>query len=261
MVKVETAGSITLIIQALLPAIVAAKTPVTVEFEGGGTDTSRAPTLDYLEQVFLRLLRRVGVVAEISVARRGYYPKGGAALRFQSGSANLGRIELLERGALRRVTLTSRASEALARRRVAERQIEGALGVLGTLSVPARSDFEYHFSFSPGSSFCAVAEFDNSVIGASSLGAPGKMAEDVGREGAAKLADQLRESACLDRHMADQILPYLALAGDRSAATVSEITSHCRTNMWVIEKFLEGRFEVRERTITWAGPARRGGAR
>jgi RNA 3'-terminal phosphate cyclase (ATP) len=51
--------------------------------------------------------------------------------------------------------------------------------------------------------------------------------------------------------MADQILPYLALGGDGSLATVSEITNHCRTNMWVIEKFLDGHFELREDLIMW----------
>ncbi len=259
MVNVETAGSITLMLQALLPAIVASGKPATIEFEGGGTDTSHAPTFDYFEQVFLWFLRRAGIAAEISVGRRGYYPKGGAAAGFRVASAKLGSIHLIDRGRLERVTLISRASEILARRRVAERQIEGALGVLEGLHVPARSHFEYHFSFSPGSSICVIAEFANTVIGASALGAPGKMAEDVGREAAGDLARQLRDSACLDRYMADQILPYLALGGRGSGATVAEITSHCWTNMGVIERFLDGLFEVADRTIMWAGEAPRPG--
>jgi len=27
--------------------------------------------------------------------------------------------------------------------------------------------------------------------------------------------------------------------------TVSEITNHCKTNIWVIEKFIEGKFEIK----------------
>ncbi len=250
-VKVETAGSITLMLQALLPAVVAARRPMTIEFEGGGTDTARAPTLDYFQHVFLWFLHRIGVVVELTVTRRGYYPRGGAALRVQIAASGLRRIELLDRGPLKKVTLLSQASEILKRRKVAERQIQGALTVLEPGRFPVRSNFEYNFSFSAGSSFCAVAEFAHTVIGSGSLGAIGKLAEDVGKEAANEIMEQLRGPACLDRYMADQILPYLALCGDSSSATVSEITSHCRTNMWVIEKFLDGRFKVNDHTIIW----------
>jgi RNA 3'-terminal phosphate cyclase len=51
--------------------------------------------------------------------------------------------------------------------------------------------------------------------------------------------------------MADQVLPYMALAGSGSSVTVTEITAHCRTNMWVIKKSIEGKFEVEDRTILW----------
>jgi RNA 3'-phosphate cyclase len=250
-VKVETAGSITLMLQALLPAVVASRTPMTIEFEGGGTDTARSPTLDYFRQVFLWFLRKMGVEVELDLVRRGYYPRGGAAMRVQVAGRKPSRVELLERGPLKQVTLFSQAAKVLKARRVAERQIEGAFGVLDALGAPVRSNVDYDPSFSAGSSLCIVAEFANTVIGSDSLGARGKLAEEVGKEAAAGFVAQFQGSACLDRHMADQILPYLALAGDRSSASVSEVTTHCRTNMWVIEKFLDGRFEVRDNTILW----------
>ncbi|GAI51858.1 unnamed protein product [marine sediment metagenome] len=75
------------------------------------------------------------------------------------------------------------------------------------------------------------------------LGKLGKRAEDVGKEAALELLKEQKSQACLDKHLADQILPYLALAKNKSSITVSEITNHCRTNIWVIEKFLEGRFK------------------
>jgi len=157
----------------------------------------------------------------------------------------------LESGPLRHVTLFSLASPVLEKRKVAERQITGALGALDSLRVPIRSEFEYDLSFSVGSALCIVAEFANTVIGSNSLGAVGKRAEEVGKEAAGDFLREFRSSACLDRHMADQILPYLALGGYSSSATVSEVTSHCRTNMWVIENFLDGRFQVRDHTIVW----------
>ena len=69
-------------------------------------------------------------------------------------------------------------------------------------------------------------------------------AEKVGRECAGLLLEQLDGEACLDEHMSDQMLPYMALAENDSTAKVAGITDHCRTNMWVIEKFLPVRFET-----------------
>ncbi len=51
--------------------------------------------------------------------------------------------------------------------------------------------------------------------------------------------------------MGDQILIYMALAEEKSKVTVSEITDHCKTNMWLIEKFLDGEFETKENRIKW----------
>lgn len=69
----------------------------------------------------------------------------------------------------------------------------------------------------------------------------------MGRECAESLDAQMKSGACLDEHMANQILPYLALAGGRSRVSVAGVTAHCRTNMWVIEQFLPARFNVDEK--------------
>lgn len=249
-VQIETAGSITLILQALLPAIVAGGAPITIEFDGGGTDTARAPTLDYLRHVFLWFLHRMGTDITIDLLRRGYYPRGGAEMRAKVDTAHKPeRLELSQRGFLKQVALFSQAAKVLKPRRVAERQIEGALAIFDSLQVPTRSEVEYDPSLSAGSSLRIVAEFANTVIASDALAARGK--EDVGKEAAEQFVQEFGSSSCLDRHMADQILPYLALLQHRGSVKVSEVTSHCRSNMWVIEMFLVGRFEVDGNVIVW----------
>jgi RNA 3'-terminal phosphate cyclase len=62
---------------------------------------------------------------------------------------------------------------------------------------------------------------------------------------------ELASPACLDRHMADQVLPNMALADGKSRVSVTGITDHCRTNMWAIEKFARGKFEIEVSTILW----------
>ncbi len=79
-VAIPTAGSITLVLQSLIPAALRWPEPITIRFEGGGTDTAMSPTLDYLRHVLLRFLERMGARVEIAVVRRGYYPRGGAEM-------------------------------------------------------------------------------------------------------------------------------------------------------------------------------------
>lgn len=256
-IKIGTAGSVTLIIQTLLPVLLGASMPLTIELEGGGTDTAFAPPFDYLRYVFLWFLRRMGADLDVTVQRRGYYPRGGAAVRVEMRPSRLRPIALVERGALGKVSLISQAAGVLRARRVAERQIEGAIGALRTLPRAAESIVDYAPGIAAGSSMCIVAEFEHTVIGANSLGARGKLAEAVGKEAAAEFARELQSTACLDRHMADQILPYMALAPGSSCVSVSELTAHCRTNMWVIEKFLDGKFAIENNRIRWSQAHRR----
>jgi RNA 3'-terminal phosphate cyclase (GTP) len=249
--KLATAGSIPLILQTLIPASLNRSESVTVGFDGGATDTPFAPPLDYLSHVFLWFLERMGIGVEIAISRRGYYPKGGARLSARIRPARPTPLSLLDRGKLTTISLISQASESLKMRRVAERQLDGALNVPGLQSLPRECRSDYAPSISPGSSMCIAAHFDNAALGASCLGAPGKRAEEVGREAAQALLAEIESGACLDRHMADQILLYLALAGGQGPVTVAKITTHCKTNMWVIEKFLPGRFQVEGNLIRW----------
>src|SRR3989441_3947832 len=73
---IGTAGSVTLVMQALLPVAAAARAPVQVRLIGG-TDVRWSPPIDYFSRVFLALLRTLGGHADVEVPRRGYYPRGG----------------------------------------------------------------------------------------------------------------------------------------------------------------------------------------
>lgn len=258
-VVISTAGSITLALQSLLPAAVMAPapvpapvTPVTIEFRGGATDTFFAPSLDYCTEVFLATLGMIGVRAEVEAARRGYYPKGGAQGVARIFPSRPGALSLTERGTPNKILLLSRASASLKARSVAERQAAGARQALGKADIPVEERISYHDSSCPGSSICLVAVYENSRLGADGLGKIGKRAEDVGREAARSLLGEMASGACLDRHMADQVLPFMALSGRECSVTVSEVTTHARTNMWVTEKFIQGKFEVRDGLVRWS---------
>jgi len=250
-IKIDTAGSITLALQALMPSSLFTVSPIKINFEGGATDTFFSPTIDYLKYVFLRILEKMGVKTEINIIKRGYYPEGGAKVETKIFPSKLKSLNLTEKGALKKILVISGASDSLKQKKVAERQIAGAKEVLGKLKLPIEERTEYYQTESPGSHFCIAAEFENTLIGTDNLGKMGKRAEDVGKEAALELLKEEKSQACLDRHLADQILPFMALSSKKSRATVSEITGHCKTNIWVIEKFLEGKFEIKNNLISW----------
>ena len=89
------------------------------------------------------------------------------------------------------------------------------------------------------------AEFENTRLGADALGELGKKSESVGREAALALIKEFNTEAVVDLHAADQLLPYIAIAGKGRLKT-SKITGHVRTNIAIIEKFLGVKFKVSE---------------
>jgi len=259
-INIPSAGSITLVLQTLvLPALFAPE-PIKIIFNGGATDTFFSPTIDYFQYVFLRILKKIlypimngsgEAKIEINIIKRGYYPEGGAKVEVKVFPAKLKKLNLLERGKLQKILVISGASEFLKNKKVAERQIAGVREILGRLKLPVKEKIEYYKTQCPGSQICLIAEFKNTIIGTDNLGKLGKRAEDVGKEAAIALLKEQKSQACLDKHLADQILPFLALVSEKSNVTVSEITNHCKTNIWATEKFLDGNFEIKENLIKW----------
>jgi RNA 3'-terminal phosphate cyclase len=65
-----------MLLMTVLPICLFAKNPVHLHVCKGGTDTRQAPTINYLQHVLLPTLKRMGINAELTVQRYGYYPKG-----------------------------------------------------------------------------------------------------------------------------------------------------------------------------------------
>jgi len=252
-IKIETAGSITLVLQTLILPSLVAPAPLKITFEGGATDTFFSPTIDYFRYVFLRILEKMESKVEVSVLKRGCYPEGGARVGVTvfPGQSGLKNLNLIERGNLKKILVISGASKFLKDKKVAERQIAGVREVLGKLKLPVEERVEYYETECPGSQITLAAEFENTVIGADALGKLGERAEDVGKKAGLELLQEQKSGACLDKYSADQILPYMALARGKSQISVSEITKHSQTNIWVIEKFLDGEFKAEDNLIKW----------
>jgi RNA 3'-terminal phosphate cyclase (GTP) len=251
---IGTAGAATLVLQSLLlPCLCrVGEFDLTIV---GGTDVPWSPPADYLGAVTLPALQHFGE-ARLRVARRGYYPKGGGRLeaRLVGSEPPYTPLALREAGPLIAVHGRSHAARILAPRRVAERQAEAAAAVLAALGVPVDIAAEYGDAYSAGSGITLWAlTARGAALGGSALGARGKRAEDVGRDAAAVLMREITAGAAVDRYLADQLTPFLAVAG--GSLLTSEITLHARSNIYVAETILGAGFEIDGGRLTGRPPA------
>jgi RNA 3'-phosphate cyclase len=239
-IDVGTAGSVTLVLQALMiPAI---RSPGPVEFRiTGGTHVAWSPTTGYFRHVFSGFMKKMGIEISSETLCYGYYPKGGGGIKATVRPVKeLKPILLEKREGSQTTEAWSNASRQLIKPSVGERQVDGAGRVL---KIDKRS-IKYVPSASVGSSVTIAASFDNCFLGASALGERGKPAESVGEEAGRELKKALDTKATVDRHMADQIIPYMAMASGESRIVAPEITDHTKTNIWVTEKFLKTKFQT-----------------
>jgi RNA 3'-terminal phosphate cyclase (ATP) len=234
--KTGSAGAVSLIAQALLPPLLQAKTPSTVILKGG-THVPWSPPVHYLNNVFLPALALLGAQVELTLERWGWYPKGGGEVRLKI--TPVGAFSGLEWRspaapvAFRALSASSKLPEHVARRQAA-RLTARLKETVPVEIIPAGGQDPGSFVFLWGPR-----------AGFSALGARGKPAEQVGDEVADAYIAFWKSGAALDRYLADQILPYLALARGTSTFTTEAVTSHLLTNVWVIEQFLGSTFEVR----------------
>ncbi|MDS0475331.1 RNA 3'-terminal phosphate cyclase [Natrinema sp. 1APR25-10V2] len=234
-VDIGTAGSVTLLFDAVLPLATILESPLSVTVTGG-TDVAWSPPLDYFRRVKFPLIRRFGVETTCEVDRRGFYPDGGGRATLRLEPSTLESIAILERGSFEGVRLYSTESESLADRDVAHRQAEGALERLdpGAGEVLERRETTTE-SLSPGSALVIRVDHGTGIAGFSALGERGKPAERVG-EDAADAANRFLEGvAPVDRHMADQLLVLLAVAGGR--VRVPAVTDHLQAGCELLAEF------------------------
>ncbi len=239
---IGTAGSTMLVLQTVLPCLAFSRGKSNVILKGG-THVPMSPSYHYIERIFCRFLKRIGITLNLSIEQYGFYPEGGGHIRAEIEPAKEIRpLTILEPGRLMKIEgISAVANLSLS---IAERQREAFLKSISHLSVPA--EIKCHSLRSPGQGTFIFIEtiHEGSVAGFSSLGEKGKRAEMVGEEAAEKLLRHLKTSKALDPNMADQIVLYLSLTDQVSEFSTSEITGHLITNLWVLKKFLDIEYSV-----------------
>jgi RNA 3'-terminal phosphate cyclase (ATP) len=238
---VGTAGSATLVLQTILPALIISpsqddqeqRTHLTLE---GGTHNPFAPPFDFLAQAFLPLLGRMGARIEARLERYGFYPAGGG--RFEISVTPVKRlepVELNERGEI----LNRRATALVAHlpRSIAERE----LGVVHKkLSWPWDWMEAESITNSPGPGNIITLEIESENVTEvfTGFGERGVAAEAVADQAVVATRRYLASDVAVGEHLADQLLLPMALARGGSFTTVPP-SRHTTTNIEIIRKFLD----------------------
>jgi RNA 3'-terminal phosphate cyclase (ATP) len=245
---VGTAGSATLVLQTVLPALMTAAEPSRLELEGG-THNPLAPPFEFVDRALLPLLNRMGPRIEARLVRRGFFPAGGGELGVSIEPApTLRRLDLPERGEIRRRRVVACVSNLPAH--IAEREIATLRERLDWAAECFEVERERE-ARGPGN--VVTATIDSEHVGEvfCGFGERGVPAERVAEGVADRVLRYLEADVPVGPHLADQLLLPLALAGGGSFRTLAP-TSHTTTNIETIGAFLDTPVGVRpDRGSSW----------
>ncbi len=228
---IGSAGSTSLVLQTVLPALLVADGPSTVTVEGG-THNSASPPFPFLQRTFSP---HVGL--EPVLHRWGFYPAGGGVLEGRI-TPDRSPVRLLERGPLTAV----HAHVAISG--LAHRIGHGTLGALKHALGLEREQLHFHQVPEPiGPGFVAwiEAEFARGVEVFTAFGEK-RRNEDLAEVALAAFTAWKALDVPVSEHLADQLLIPLALFG--GAIRTGPLSLHARTNVAVIDRFLPGRLRV-----------------
>jgi RNA 3'-terminal phosphate cyclase (ATP) len=261
--EIGTAGSTAMLALSLLPLGLFAEGPSTYTMTGG-LFQDFAPSLFHLKHVLLPTVRKMGVIAEVRIMQPGYVPKGGGRMELQIEPLDepLKPLNLFHQGqvdSIRGIALSSQLKERKVSQRMGrdcERALKGRgfhpeIQVLDDeRDTPA---FEKP-SIQPGAALALWAQTDRGcLIGADMAGARGRTAEFIGKQTALDLLKDLDSGATVDRHLADQVIPFAALAKGTSTFLIPSVTEHVEARLWLVEKILGAKSRVYENLVTIEG--------
>jgi RNA 3'-terminal phosphate cyclase (ATP) len=258
---IGTAGSISLLLQCLLIPCMFADDAILLQITGG-TDVRWSMPMDYVSHIVLPHFEALADI-ELKVLCRGFYPRGQGKVEIKiqprirksdfaafEGFINHLRtrippVDLASPAIVDRICGISVATENLRQADVAARQAVGAHQALERFfSVHIQESYVQSASTGTVITLWAAGGRGFPGIGADALGEKGVRAEAVGQSAARKLSERLASKAAVDEHLADNLIPLMALLG--GTIRISGLTEHIRANIHVCEKFMDTRFQFDE---------------
>jgi len=249
----QTAGSICLLLQAIIPFALFTNREIQWTLKGG-TNATMAPQYDYFEQVFLPTLQLVaGLPPEAiqpKVIRHGYFPKGGGEVIVHTKplASPLSPIILRDRGQIVNIQIMAFYGGNCPKH-VADRMTKAAFTLLQQQfpTIPTQKRMTHHQSavVGSGSGILIVASTDAGCrLAGSGLGSKNESPQQTGRLAAQELCSTLADKGCVDEYLQDQLILYMALASGQSELVVGSLTLHTQSAISVAEQLCGISFQV-----------------
>jgi len=241
---VGTAGSISLVFQACILACVKSKEQITINLSGG-TDVKWSPSWDYFENVYLSLLKKMGLKVYPKLFIRGYYPRGGGEAVITISPCNkIKPLVLKDVEELKEVK--GKVNISNLPEHISKRIHDSAVRTFLKNDFMTSIEVDSSTSLSPGVGITLWSEGKKSIIGTGLLGEKGLSSEEVGKTASAALLKEIASESNIDAYAFDQILPFMVLAKKQGKSTciVRELSNHASTNMWLIKQFFDVDFKV-----------------
>lgn len=246
--KIDTAGSSSLVLQTVLPALLSADGPSTLVIEGG-THNSMAPPFEALAHAYLPLVARMGPQVRIKLEQHGFYPVGkGRVLVEIEPAPRLAGFDLLDRGAL-----VARRIESLVARLPAHIGNRECETIAAALKWPASVGLvnEITNSAGPGNAVLVTLRYEHITEVFTGFGQRGVPAEKVAAGVAEEVARYLASDVPVGEHLADQLMLPLALSaaggGGGGSYRTLDLSGHSKTHIDVLQTFLPVSIDVDRR--------------
>ena len=237
---VPTAGSMTLVAQTILPALLIASAPSKLRFEGG-THNPWAPPFDFLAKVYLPLVNELGPRVSPVLNRAGFYPAGDGHFTMEiRPSRHLDQLELTQRGAVRQIRATALVANLPLH--IAQREIETVMHEMD-LNQSSTTIQEVKDASGPGNVVLIQIESERMTELFTGFGQKGKRAEKVAKDTVQEAQRYLAAGVPVSEYLADQLLLPLGIgAHQRTGGGVFhtlELSRHTTTQIAILHKFLD----------------------
>jgi RNA 3'-terminal phosphate cyclase (ATP) len=243
--KIGSAGSTALVCQTLILPLALAKAESKVIFEGG-THNGMSPSLTFLQEAYFPLLAKMGIQTEVHIDRLGFYPAGGGkwSLKIKPceslcGIALMSSNDAGNDSVVSRLTVSAMVSQLPLS--IAEREIKAVCLMLGLCQTKASAVSVE--TPGPGNILNITMHHDSHKNVFELVGMVGVSAENIAKRAVGRFRQFVHSGACVEEHLADQLLLPLAVAGQGHFCTTKP-SLHSVTNMAVIKQFNAGDFKM-----------------
>lgn len=243
--KIETAGSVMLVLQTILPALILADAPSKITLSGG-THNHGAPPFEFFQNVLVPLISRMGPKIETKITKYGFYPAGGGAVLTEiEPVTKLTPLHLTERGMIRNrrgEILISNLSSS-----IADRELQAFYQHFAGENFPV--SIRKIASPGPGNIIQTFVDYENICESFNAFGVKGKRAEKLVDEIIRDMENYQRFDVPVGVYTADQIMLPMALQALRgteySSFRTLPLSSHSKTHLELIRQFIDIPMEIK----------------